>query len=138
MNVVTIRRVHWVRLVSVSLLQSGRVINSTAASTQYTCIRVYLATFTEMSSLASRTESVKYIRVLPWETCCHSVSLFTGNGRLVQRHQGSQVPLPTGGLPRGQRRGGEEDMGAVSELVVGETRDDSVETVTAFLRTPVC
>lgn len=110
------------------------VINSTAASAQHTCIRVYLTIFTETPSLASRTKSVKYIRVLPWETCCHSWSFFTGNGRLVQCHQGSQVPLPTGGLSWGQRRGGEEVMGTVA---VGETSDGSVETVMAFLKTPV-
>lgn len=61
--------------------------------------------FREMPSL-SGTEIVKDTCVLPRETCCHGGSLFTGNGRLVQRYQGSQVPLPTGGLPRGERQGG--------------------------------
>lgn len=70
--------------------------------------------------------------------CCHSGSLLTGNGRLVQCHQSCQVPLPTGGLPGGQRRGGEEGMGSVVELVVKETRDGSVETVMGFLKAPVC
>lgn len=85
-----------------------------------------------MPWLASRIESGKYTLVLSWEMCRHSRSLFTGNGRLVQRYQGSQVPLPAGGLPRGQRRGGEEGMGVVVELVAGETRDGSVETVMSF------
>lgn len=32
---------------------------------------------------------------------------FTGDGRLVQCHQSGQVPLPTGGLPRSKRWGGD-------------------------------
>lgn len=82
-------------------------------------------------SVFAWAESVKYVHVLSWKTCCYSefFFFFSGNGGLVQCHQGSQVPLPTGGLPRGQWRGGEEDTGAVVELVVGETRDGSVETV---------
>lgn len=127
-----------VHLLSVSLLWSGGVITSTTASSQHACLWVYLAIFTDVPSLASRTQGVKYVCALPWETCCHRGFLFTGNGRLVQRHQGSQVPLPAGGLPRGQRRGGEEDVGAVVELVVGETGDVCAETAMAFLKAPVC
>lgn len=102
---------------------------------QHTCLRVYPAL---QKCLCWRLGHKVWNACSFLAVCCHNWSLFPGNGRLVQCHQSCQVPLPTGGLPGGQRRGGEEDMGSVVELVVKETRDGSVETVMGFLKAPVC
>lgn len=91
MNLVIVRGVHWVRLVPVLLLTCYQALQH-----QHTCIQIHLTVIKEDSIWDRHT------CLLPWETSCHGGSLFTGNGRLVQRYQGSQVPLPTGGLPRGK------------------------------------
>lgn len=113
MNDVTVRRVHWVHLVPVSLLSCY----------QHHCsIRTAHVHFKFISSCSERCRHCLgqklCLSCLRRETCCHGGSLFTGNGRLVQCYQGSQVPLPTGGLPRGKRRGGKGDTEAGMEIAM--------------------